>query len=80
MAPEDCLILPRQESGFLGTKFIAGNGHIKTASTRELRFPMCYSEELSGRAIGKVGRRKRGKCIKGIVSTVVKLLPPNVEN
>lgn len=39
MAPEDCLILPRQESGFLGTKFIAGNGHIKTASTRELKVP-----------------------------------------
>lgn len=39
MAPEDCLILPRQESGFLGMKFIAGNGHIKTASTRELKVP-----------------------------------------
>ncbi|ELR55291.1 Dipeptidyl peptidase 4 [Bos mutus] len=39
MAPEDCLILPRQESGFLGTKFSAGNGHIKTASTRALKVP-----------------------------------------
>lgn len=39
MAPEDCLILPRQESSFLGTKFSAGNGHIKTASTRELKVP-----------------------------------------
>lgn len=39
MAPEDCLSLPRQESGFLGMKFIAGNGHIKTASTRELKVP-----------------------------------------
>lgn len=39
MAPEDCLSLPRQESGFLGMEFVAGNGHIKTASTRELKVP-----------------------------------------
>lgn len=37
MATEDCLILSSQESDFLGIVSIAGNGHVETASTKELK-------------------------------------------
>lgn len=60
MAPEDCLILPRQESGFLGTEFIAGNGHIKTASTRELKVPNVLLGGIIWEVIVKVGSKKWG--------------------
>lgn len=51
MATEDCLILSSQESDFLGIVSIAGNGHVETASTKELK----VSNVLLRGLIGKNG-------------------------